>query len=326
MDNAGVRPAVAAIVMVLLAACGEGPVMTAQSVGDTTDSTTTTTDTTADPTTSTVETTAGSTTTTAAAITTTSTTAPAALDGIVVVSPQGVLGWWDGAAWRAVDEGPVPVRAGDTYRIVTVDEPIRTAMGGAPDEGCQLREDDVGVPIDGLGWDGERFRGGVAVTGEHDLVPRPVRRVEPVPTEHVDAARAMLAAQGLRDPDPVVRESIVADLDGDGVDEVIVVADHGPRQDFDDTGQTSASVVLLRRLADGRVVDQLIAADAPAQRGDHPPPHVRYHLQVSAIADLDGDGVMELVLEDQYYEGAGAGIHVLTADGMPSTVFTWCGA
>jgi len=288
------RTAAAVGIMILFAACGEqGAAVVARS-----------TEATAEP--------------------TTTTTMPPASKPVVIVTADDVAGWWDGAAWREAADGPLPVAGGETYRMVDLGRPVTTAVGGAPNEGCDANNTEPGIPMEGFEWPHWQYDGSVAVSGDHDVTPRPARRLDlPAPPDVVEAARQMLAAQGVADPAPDVVEQVSADLDGDGTDEQIVVANHGSTEYFDETG-ASASIVFLRRVNGGTVVDHFVTADAPRER-EGPPPYVRNFLHIGAVADLNGDGTMEFVVQFHYYEGRGTVIHEMSKVDVPRVLQSFCG-
>lgn len=93
------------------------------------------------------------------------------------------------------------------------------------------------------------------------------------------------------------------DLDGDGVEEVILQS-----QTWGESIQPRAqagnySIIVLRKIVAGKVVDQIIASDFVKKNVEFGAPS-RYKL--SSIADLNGDGKMEFIIFGEYYEGGGS--------------------
>jgi hypothetical protein len=102
------------------------------------------------------------------------------------------------------------------------------------------------------------------------------------------------------------------DLDGDGVEEVLVSADTYDEQltrNLQKKG--SYSLVLLRKVIHGKVETLVIEEDYFPSTRKYGVPH-RYW--VGAVLDVDGDGVMEIVLHARDYEGVGTSIHRLEGD------------
>jgi FG-GAP repeat len=73
----------------------------------------------------------------------------------------------------------------------------------------------------------------------------------------------------------------------------------------------SYSMVLLRRVAAGKVETQLVAGEfyPNAYKDDDASFNAPNSYTVIAVLDLDGDGKMEVVVASQYYEGGATTIY-----------------
>jgi len=244
----------------------------------------------------------------------------------VVVAPLGVLGWWDGQGWVQAERGrPVPLQGGEQYRLTRIGSSITTVTGPAPAaDSCAI---DVGLPVvhlDGFG-DASTINPEtlIGVTGVDDIQPRPVTVLDPA--GYRDEAVAALASQGIDDPAAEPRRVVRTDLDGDGSDEVLMqverVADYGTL--LPEAGDYSA--VFLRQVVGGEVrtfpVEQFVADMSGDGFG--------YILvfDVVAIADLNGDGRMEVVLDQRYYEGSSTVAYELDDPGsLTQVIGVGCGS
>jgi hypothetical protein len=257
-----------------------------------------------------------------------STTAPLPPAGSIPTGPivgrYGVLGWWDGRAWVSADDGgPVPAVGGEEYQLVRLDEAIVRAVGSAPEPGCESPGGGVFITADDEPdgpnqWPRARR---IAIAGVDNPRPRPVEVLDPASDVYRQAVRDVLPGLGIEDPDPDVVQVVRADLDGDGVAEVLVVAERLAAGQGLVADPGDYSIVLLRRAGgDSAVVTTIVVqsiADAP---------HVEVS-RVSAVADLNGDGRMEVVLDGYDYEGTGTSAYELGADGQLRLVFgAGCGA
>jgi hypothetical protein len=95
----------------------------------------------------------------------------------------------------------------------------------------------------------------------------------------------------------------MADLDGNGTQEVIIEASN--RDNLNNHGmhgslQGDYSLVLLRYESKGKVVEYPLAFDHPKTE------EMNYENKLVSIADFDGDGTMEAVVTSNYYEGQSA--------------------
>ena len=117
---------------------------------------------------------------------------------------------------------------------------------------------------------------------------------------------------------PVIRQLIRFDAEGDGVHEVLVVAEE---TEILPEASDVYSVMFLRRLVDGDVETTVVGSSViPPEDTGFPAA-----LRVGAIADLSGDGVMEIVLSAVAWEGGSIEVHELTSDGIERRLAGACG-
>ena len=220
------------------------------------------------------------------------------------------------APWQAVP-AVAPTIGASAYRVVRLDGVGATLQGEAPHKMEPPPEDiwqvDFQPPVE-IPEGVERF----AVGGEHELLPRPVRAASPDQPAYREAAGAVLADLGLPDVKPVLDQLIRADLDGDGSDEVLVsLSRYGRGLDERTPGPGAAagdySVVFLRRVVEGEVQTEVLSGVVYPEAEDYTAP---LQFSVAAVLDIDGDGVMEVILRDRYYEGIGAIIYRFSGTGL----------
>jgi hypothetical protein len=106
------------------------------------------------------------------------------------------------------------------------------------------------------------------------------------------------------------------DLEGDGTDEVLLAATYYKGGLDSSPARGDYSVILLRKAVGKTVVNYLIAGDFITKSSDFSAPS---EYKLSAIADLNGDGKMEIVTYGGYYEGEFAGVHEMKG-GKPVAV------
>ena len=287
MKSPGVRhpapgPLVSVLLLAVLGACG----------GDSAATTVPGASTSAPPTTSVA------TTSTPAAPTTSVATTPTRPEDVlsVVVSRYGLMGWWDGE-W-VVPEGlsDVPVEGGERYQVVMLDQPQSNAIGSSARlcEPSQTPVLDLDPPLPG----GFGDVGAIAVLSNWELRPSPVTVVGELIQEHRDAVLGVLEPLGILS-EPEVYQQLVVDLEGDGTQEVIIVVKQVAGDLFAQPGDYS--VVLLRKVVEGEW--QTAVLETSLAQPDSP--YILSH-SVAAVADLNGDGKMEIAIDAVYYEGSGS--------------------
>lgn len=248
-------------------------------------------------------------TTTATATTTSvaSTTTTAGLEGNwadepLIVTDFGALGWWDGTDWvDAESEGTIPVIGGEDYQTIVGD-----SLGITSGSGQRTVCDPLGllgVTLDDPGQLGE-YPGpyGVAISAPFDLQPYLYDADDADDGTYAAFAADILSSRGLDVDDPVIKQLVRTDLEGDGVNEVLVVAEEitpGLLLQPDDY-----SILFMRKVIEGEVqtavLEETIVIDEDDQfLGAH---------SVGTVADLNGDGRMEIVSNSAFFESFGVAI------------------
>ena len=270
--------------------------------------------TTASPTIEPPATTEAPTTTTTEAPTTTTEPPPPASG--VIVAATGVAGWSEDGAWYTLTDGEAPIVIGETYTLVQIGEPLRTATATAVQTGCDFIEGSLYVDglIDGDDWPDFPL----AVAAGWDVTPHAIELLSTESEIYTDIVADVLVGQGVTDPSPELRQVVRTDLEGDGVDEVIITAGHDGVFGFD--GELAAgdySIAILRRLVEGEVQTAILGffkVDDDFDPTIDVPYIVTY--RVTAVADLNGDGRMEIAVNDRYYEGSGTIIYDYVNDDL----------
>lgn len=283
-------------VILLVSAC---------SPSETADSTTSTRAVTSTTTTEAVTTTEPpATTTTTLATTTTSapsTTTTTGLEGTWADEPLvtvgfGALGWWDGSEWvDAEAEGELPVTGGEDYQTIRLDE-VGMTTGGPQTVVCEPLGL-VGVELADPGLLGE-FPGplGVAISAPWTLQPHLLEEIAD-DGSYAGFAADLLSSRGLDVASPVIKQLFRTDLEGDGVNEVLVVAEDVPANFLMEPGDYS--IAFMRKVVQGEVqtavIHETVAQDEEDTfAGGH---------SFGGVADLNNDGKMELIAGSAFFEG-----------------------
>ncbi len=195
------------------------------------------------------------------------------------------------------------LRGGERYRVAGGGRVLATATGNKPsvtEDVCpdtwrvRLRPSPAG--------------GTVAVGGGWNLVPRPVRPLDPRSAVYRAAVREQVARGGVRDPRVNVTGAWRVDLEGDGVDEVVVSAVRGDLSRGIHVDAGDYSLVMVRKVVGGTVRTVLLESEFHPRASDE---RILNRYDVAGILDADGDGTMEIVVHGRYYEGDWATVHRL---------------
>ena len=143
---------------------------------------------------------------------------------------------------------------------------------------------------------------GVAIgsDGKWNAVPRIPKPIDLNNATYKEAVRKFLVRKGIARPVVKLTEAYRADLEGDGVDEVVLAATYYKNGLTSGASKGDYSVVLVRKAVGKVVTDHMLEGEFVLKQVDFGAPTENH---VSAIADLNGDGKMEIVLYGFYYEG-----------------------
>lgn len=222
-----------------------------------------------------------------------------------------LLGSSTGPSW-AKDSDSYPAK-GSGYTLWDIKGKLSTkGMGSAQASQptpCQHRYTvNVQPPLHRQGWL-------VASNAPWNLRPRPVTSVPPNNPTHLAAIRTHLEKAGLTNPSVDLLSVTRTDLDGDKLDEIILVAANSIRNSdlfpVPHGNQGTYGLILVRKLVGG-VVKTFVLGEDMFVTEDHQRLPVFFDLV--NVLDLNGDGVLEVILFQA------------NANGYKISAFEWTGS
>lgn len=143
---------------------------------------------------------------------------------------------------------------------------------------------------------------GVAIgsNGKWNPMPRAPKPIDVNNATYKTVVTKFLARKGITRPVVKITEAYRVDLEGDGVEEVILAATYYKNGLSSSASRGDYSFVIVRKAVGKTVTDYLLDGEFVLKAVDFGAPTENH---VSAIADLNGDGKMEIVLYGFYYEG-----------------------
>ncbi len=150
---------------------------------------------------------------------------------------------------------------------------------------------------------GKDFNSGVAVgVGTRwNLQPRISQMLECDSKIYNQVVKKLLAMKGLPKSFIQIKQAYKVDLEGDGTDAVVIAATHYKQDASPSAAAGDYSFVTVRKIIGSKVEEILVDGDFHKKGVEFGAPNV---YEVSAIADLNGDGKMEVVVYGEYYECA----------------------
>ncbi len=133
-----------------------------------------------------------------------------------------------------------------------------------------------------------------------NLVPRALLMISVKNKDYRKIAADFLRTKGIDRTRINLRQILRIDLEGDGRAEVLMTGNFYKKGNMEAQNPGDYSFALLRKIVNGRVRNILIDGEFFTRRDYYDPPNTR---RILAVADLNGDGRMEIVLDTHYYEG-----------------------
>ncbi len=231
---------------------------------------------------------------------TTSVAAPSDSQSLMIFG-YGAAGGWNGVRWTAGDwndhVGSLVNWEGSTATVITID--------GVQGNSTLQEAGEVCEPIFGYGTptqpalDYVEGYPEIGIVADWNPVPRTWDMLDTPPDVYLDTVKDLLSSRGL-DPNGAVLDQVVrVDLEGDGVDEILISAN----DTWDFTVQPhseSYSLVLLRKVVLGEVQTAILEFESHPDEGSYYFPRSR----LAGFADLNGDAKMEILIQGDYYEGS----------------------
>lgn len=151
----------------------------------------------------------------------------------------------------------------------------------------------------------DRLGLGLGVNATWNAIPRIPKRMKTPTAAYKTAITNLLRKEGVKRPIVKTTQIFLIDLDGDGADEALITATNINSQFGVGWKAGEYSFVMLRKMTKDGVKDYMVDGNIFKTGQDNGGAPNRY--EISSIADLNGDGKMEVVIYSEYYEGAGAG-------------------
>lgn len=251
--------------------------------------------------------------------------AKADLHPIVEVQSGYLFGAAADGKWIKADEAAKALPSETTYQVYGLTQSLGEAKGGQPKASEGECSDVLAVSLSP-----KPEKGVIALAAPWNALPRKPRIADTTQQVYIDAVRDFLKTKGIEQPKVKIESILRVDLDGGGEEEVLISATNYFGKDDRLPMRSPAgsySMVLLRRVAAGKVETQLVEGEfhpqAYVRRGDSFDAPNAY--KVIAVLDLDGDGKMEIVIASSYYEGEAITIYHCDPKKAEQVLSVFCG-
>ena len=228
-----------------------------------------------------------------------------------------LLGGVSRDAWLGADVS-VALFAGEaTYSLHTLEQVYKYFVwGNAPEFSAVCKSYSVGTDagLDEVGY--------VAVRDGWNITKRAVAELSDGDGVYQQAALDWLKAEGVTKPELGDLHIYRVDLEGDGPDEIFISATR-----YDGSNQVTKtgdhSVILMRKVQGNEVVTVFIAGDV--YRGPETATLLPRTYSIANFIDLNQDGVLEVVVDIQRWEGFGAAVFQVEDQTVTQVLKAGCG-
>lgn len=180
-------------------------------------------------------------------------------------------------------------------------------------------EEDICPDFVGIQSEEEKpFNLAVGAKAPWKAMPRIPQNLNKTDAVYTKIVADFLKTKGFAKPQVNIKQGFRIDLEGDGVDEVILTATRAMPYDSKKKGMVydEYSFILLRKTVGGKVKNILLAGEF------YPKNKFEYDgntFEISWLADLNGDGKLEIGLYSRYYEGHALAVYEMKS-GSPSMI------
>jgi hypothetical protein len=230
--------------------------------------------------------------------------APSEIHPIVEMGEQCLIGGVQDQKWIAASQFQKTLKSPQNFTLYTLNAPPKELVFSKNSESeCHETWFAKSAP---------RLKDGIAIRSPSwNVIPRLPKPIDPQDPANVQIVSDILKGEGIRKPEVKITQAYTVDLDGDGNQEVVIVANRFAKGLGENSGIASQSspgdytLVLVRKTVGEKVQNIFLVKAVWLKEEGGALPRANH---ISAIADLNGDGLMEIVLFNAYYEGSGSDV------------------
>lgn len=164
--------------------------------------------------------------------------------------------------------------------------------------------------------------GAIALVARWEAAPRLAQSLPTNTAVYREAVAALLQEQGLAEPEVQIDSIQRIDLEGDGVDEVLIAASRlAAGTSAPPVAAGDYSLVALRQVAGDAAVTIPLALDVYAEANELAYP---FQYRILGLLDLNGDGRLEIVMAADRYEGQRLTVYEVTSSGVQPVLQAGC--
>ena len=203
---------------------------------------------------------------------------------------------------------------------------IFSLASGMSQDDLQITVSSPDAPCEDFYWVSTELetKEGVAVgtSAKWKVLPREVKQMSLTDKTYLGIVSGILKAKGLTKSKARIEQAVRVDLDGDGTEEVLISATSYVGNPQPSAKAGDYSFVLLRKIVGGKAQNIIISEQYIKKAIEFGAPT---KFEISSVGDLNGDGKMEIIIYDAYYEGSGAIVYEMKGNKPTKVLETGCG-
>ena len=138
----------------------------------------------------------------------------------------------------------------------------------------------------------------VGTNANWEILPRQAKNVSLTDADYKKAVADVLRLRGLSKSPVKIKQAVQVDLDGDGKPEVLLVAHHYAEDALRNAKTGNYSFLIIRKTVGTKIQNILVGGSFYRKQTDY----FDGEYSLSGIADLNGDGKMEFIIDISGYE------------------------
>lgn len=223
---------------------------------------------------------------------------------ILEMKVRGVLGGVENGKWLDAAATVAKLKGGENYTLYGIEGVNEGEIKIAkPEASMDVCEDFFAIEMEDEAMTGVALGDGY----RWNPMPRTPKAIDLNSTVYKKVVGDVLKTKKIAKTTIKLTQAVRIDLEGDGKEEVLITATfYAGGGVYSQAKRGDYSFVMIRRIVGKTVQNTVVDGDFITKNIDFGAP---YEYEISAIADLNGDGKMEIVVHGAYYEGSSSWVY-----------------
>lgn len=243
---------------------------------------------------------------------------------IPIAIGEDLLGGTENGKWIKAEQIDRQFKDKTEFKLITFTEiGLGVFIGTKADRGVCENARITFAKLDGEAEDNDEQNLLLGTFADWDPLPRLPKKIVLSNKDNQKIVADFLKTKRIGKTKIKITQAFQIDLDGDGTKEILIAANYYKRGETEEQSIGDYSFVLLRKMVNGKLQNILIDGEFFTKRSAYAPPNIR---EIAPLADLNGDGKMEIILKSYYYEGNWKAVFEISKNKLNKVLEVECGA